>query len=131
MDKLRKTFGDRFIGIGLHQYNSGDAMFIAKNAYANVKFSGAPSCRMNRNDEIDPYYGVGTDICDDFRAEMAIPALTEVTVSGMWNEEKTEVEAKATVSPLFDSSFKLEFVLVGDGLTGTGSAWTQSNYYYQ
>ena len=131
MDKLRKTFGDRFIGIGLHQYNSGDAMFIAKNAYANVKFNGAPSCRMNRNDEIDPYYGVGTDICDDFRAEMAIPALVAVTVSGMWNEEKTEVEAKATVSPLFDSSFKLEFVLVGDGLTGTGSAWTQSNYYYQ
>ena len=131
MDKLRDTFGDRFVGIGLHQYNSSDAMFIAKNAYASLSFSGAPSCRMNRNDEIDPYYGVGADICDDFRTEMAIPALAGVTVSGMWNEEKTEVEAKATVSPLFDSSFSLEFVLVGDGLTGTGSAWTQSNYYYQ
>ena len=26
MEKLRQTFGDRFIGIGIHQYNSTDAM---------------------------------------------------------------------------------------------------------
>ena len=32
---------------------------------------------------------------------------------------------------LDNSEYTLEFVVIGDGLTGTGTAWNQSNYYYQ
>ena len=132
MDNLRKAYGDRFVGIGLHQYNSGDAMYIAKNAYASVSFNGAPSCRINRGAEIDPYYGSSESILDDFAAEMAIPALAKVNVSGTADADLTTVEAKAEVEALLDNSkFTLEFVVIGDGLTGTSSAWNQSNYYYQ
>ena len=132
MDNLRKAYGDRFVGIGLHQYNSGDAMYIAKNAYASVSFNGAPSCRINRGAEIDPYYGSSESILDDFAAEMAIPALAKVNVSGTADADLTTVEAKAEVEALLDNSkFTLEFVVIGDGLTGTTSTWNQSNYYYQ
>lgn len=132
MDNLRNAYGDRFIGIGLHQYNSSDAMYIAPSAYAKFSFSGAPSCRINRGDEIDPYYGSANSILDDFAAEMAIPASAKVNVSGTIDEQLTKVNAKAQVEALFDNSeYTLEFVVIGDGLTGTGSGWNQSNYYYQ
>ena len=129
MEKLRNTFGDRFVGVGLHQYNSSDAMYIAD--YASVGFSGAPSCRIDRGEEIDPYYGTNEDICEDFSAELTVPAFGTVAVSGEFDEEFTKVNAKADVKPLFDGTYSLEFVLVADGLKGAGSAWNQANYYYQ
>ena len=132
MENLRNTYGDRFIGIGLHQYNTSDAMYINSNAYAKLSFSGAPSCRMDRGDEIDPYYGSGSDIRDDFAAQMTLPALAKVSVSGVVDTLLTKVEAKAHVEALLnDSKYTLEFVVVGDSLKGTGTAWNQSNYYYQ
>ena len=132
MENLRNTYGDRFVGIGLHQYNSSDAMSIAKSAYASLSFSGAPSCRINRGDEIDPYYGSVSDIREDFAAAMAVPALAKINVSGTIDEELKKVNAKAQVEALLDNSeYTLEFVVIGDGLKGTGSAWNQSNYYTQ
>ena len=132
MEKLRQNYGDRFIGIGLHQYNSSDAMYINSNAYAKLSFGGAPSCRMDRGDEIDPYYGSSYDICNDFADEMTVPALAKVTVSGVVDTLLTKVQAKAEIKALLDDSkFTLEFVVVGDSLKGTGSAWNQANYYSQ
>ncbi|MCR5365742.1 MAG: hypothetical protein K6E67_06315 [Prevotella sp.] len=131
MGKLRTTFGDRFIGIALHQYSqqSSDAMYIAKNSYASVTFGGAPSCRLDRGEVIDPYYGSANDICDDFAAEMAIPAMAAIDVRGYYNEEFTQVEAIANITSLFDEKYHLEFVLVADGLKGSGAGWNQANYY--
>ena len=133
MGKMRSTFGDRFIGIAIHQYSgqSSDAMYIAKNAYAPVSFGGAPSCRLDRGEVIDPYYGSSNDVCDDFRAEMAIPAMCGIGVSGYYNEEFTQVDATATVESLLDDKYTLEFVLIADGLTGSGTGWNQTNYYSQ
>lgn len=131
MAKMREAFGDRFAGVALHQYSgqSSDAMNIATNKYAKLSFSGAPSARINRGAEVDPYYGSYNDILEDMNEELAIPALAEVQVSGNFNEDKTKVDAKANLRPLFDGTYKLEFVLVADGLTGTGSGWNQTNYY--
>lgn len=133
MGKLRTTFGDRFIGIALHQYSqqSYDAMYIAKNSYAPVGLTGAPSCRLDRGEVIDPYYGSAYDICDDFNAEMAIPAMADIDVRGYYNEEFTQVEATANITSLFDEKYHLEFVLTADGLQGTGTGWNQANYYAQ
>ena len=128
MEKLRQTFGDRFVGIGIHQYNNTDAMYIADYPYLN--FGGAPSCRINRGDVIDPYFGSSEDICNDFREEMHEPAMVAVDVQGFMNEALTEVDATAYIEPLFDTDeYKLELALVADGLSGTTSAWWQSNYY--
>ena len=129
MEKLRQTFGDRFIGIGIHQYNSTDAMYLSY--YAPIAFTGAPSCCINRGEIIDPYYGSNYDICEDFNAELQVPGLGEVEVSGMFDEEFTKVNATAKAKPLFDGTYSLELSLVADGLTGTGSAWNQANYYAQ
>ena len=128
MEKLRNTFGDRFIGIGIHQYNNSDAMFIAN--YPDLNWQGAPSCRIDRGDIIDPYFGSSEDICEDFLAEMNQPAFVEVDVCGTMDEAMTEVAATAYVKSFSDTDdYTLELALVADGLSGTTSAWWQSNYY--
>ena len=128
MEKLRQTFGDRFIGIGIHQYNSNDAMYIAN--YANLGFTSAPSCSINRGETMDPYTGLSGDICNDVRKEMALPASAEVSVAGVINEAETEVNAKATITSLTDlTGHSVAFVLVADGLSGSTTAWVQTNYY--
>ena len=133
MAKMRKTFGDRFVGVALHQYSgqSSDAMNIASNKYAQLSFSGAPSARINRGGEVDPYYGSNYDVLQDMEAVLAIPAMADVQVSGSFSEDKTKVVANANLRPLFDGTYKLEFVLIADGLTGTGTGWNQRNYYAQ
>lgn len=131
MEKMRSNFGDRFIGIAIHQYSNQnqDAMYIAPALYAKHGLTGAPSCRLDRGAEADPYYGYNYDILADFQEEMAIPALAEVSVKGILNEAKTQVEAKAKTTALFDGTYKMEFVLLADSLTGTGAGWNQYNYY--
>ena len=133
MAKMREAYGDRFAGVAIHQYSnqSADAMFIARNSYAKHGLTGAPSARINRGEEVDPYYGSDYDILLDVAAELAIPAMADVQVSGNFNEDKTKVDAKASLRPLFDENYKLEFVLIADGLTGTGTGWNQTNYYAQ
>lgn len=131
MEKMRHTFGDRFVGIALHQYSnaSGDAMNIAKTAYAKHSMNGAPSCTMDRKFITDPYYGEGYDIIDDFRLEMDIPAMADISLQANWNADSTKVDATATVEALFDSDYNIEFVLLADSVEGTGTGWNQSNYY--
>lgn len=130
MEKMRQTFGARFVGIGIHQYNTGDPMYLGTNNYAQVGFTGAPSCKLDRHATLDPYYGSADDICDDFRAEMAVPALAKVALSAVWNSDKTKVDAEATVTALYeDANYSVELVLIADDVKGTGTSWRQQNYY--
>ena len=80
----------------------------------------------------DPYYGNGGDICDDFAAVQSLPTLVDVNVEANWNEDQSKVDAKATVQSLVDdTSFNIEYVLIGDGITGTATGFRQANYYPQ
>ena len=132
MENLRNTFGDLFVGIAIHQYNSSDAMYIDTDSYAPIGLSSAPSCTFERSYITDPYYGGGEDVRDDFRTVQAEQALAGVTVKGMWNEDQTEVTATALVeTPIDGVNYDVEFVLVADSLSGTGAGWIQGNNYAQ
>jgi len=134
MENLRAKYGDSFVGIALHQYssNSRDAMAIATNNYKKLNFSGAPSCMIERGDEMDPYYGSANDIRADFAEALNKVAPVGVEVSGMWSKDKKSVTGYANVEALSDGhTYDIEYVLVADGLKGSSSAWKQSNYYYQ
>ena len=130
MEKLRNTFGDRFIGIAMHQYNSTDPMYLTN--YKNLGLNAAPSCLINRSINTDPYYGTGNDIRDDFKAEMEKGAMASVQVTGKYDDAKKCVNATATVTAMDNlSDLKLAFVLIADSLTGTSNSWKQQNYYTQ
>ena len=131
MAKMQEQFGDRFVGIALHQYSnqSRDAMYIAKTKYAPLSFGGAPSARIDRGAEVDPYYGSGSDVRTDFAAEMAIPAMAKVEASGLIDEDITKVKASVDITPLFDGKYSVEFVVIGNEITGTANSFKQANYY--
>ena len=130
MDKLHERYGERFVGIGIHQYNSSDPMYPTR--YKNLGFDGAPECKIDRSYLTDPYYGKGNDICEDFEKEMELPAYLSVTLSATFNDDRTAVDITATVKCESDfNGGSIGFVLTADSLTGTERAWKQANYYYQ
>lgn len=124
MEYLNDTYGDRFIGIGIHQYNTGDPMY--NNVYARLGFTGAPSCIVNRDGKtIDPYIGGINAVVEAMKGDPTVG----VSVKGAWNESETQVNAVATVeSAISASNYSIVFVLLGDSLTGTTTSWKQSNY---
>jgi hypothetical protein len=132
MEKLATNFPDKFIGVGLHRFNESDAMYLSD--YAQLGFSGAPQCFIDRKVNADPYYGntlKDTDVITTFKEFNDIPPRVGVDVNAEWNADSTEVTATATIEYLGNSGkFAVDYVLVADGLSGTGKSWLQSNYFY-
>lgn len=131
MANLREAYGDKFVGIGLHWYNSSDPMYINKTEYKSLSFEGAPSCRVDRGAEIDPYFGNGNSIFEDFEEALNQYAPAAVSLTGAWNTSaKDSVTLTASVDALEAGNYGIEFVLVADSLTYNATTWKQSNYYY-
>ena len=130
MENMKKKFGDKFIGIALHQYNGDDAMYLAPENYAQLPFTGAPSCMVDRvgDPDIDPYNQAPSAV----QFMLTQPTKVEIDVEASWASatDYQNVKAKASVtSPIEGSSFDIEYVLVADGLSGNTSSWAQANYY--
>lgn len=129
MAKMAKTFGEKFAGVALHNYNQTDPMSI--NYDNSLTFEGAPNCRLNRGPGMDPYYGTGEDIADDFRKELSTLPYVGITLTGVYDQATEKVTAEATIEPLVSGNFKLAYVLTADGLTGDEAVWKQANNYAQ
>lgn len=132
MEDIKATHSDVCVPIAVHQYNSTDPMYIAATGYASLPIEGAPSSVIDRKLTVDPYYGTGSngfDIYKDIEAAYGNASIA-VEVSGLYNEDKTQVEATANLEFLGDlSTYRIEFVLTADSLAGTASSWKQQNYY--
>lgn len=123
MHKMRDLYGDQFIGIAMHQYNSGDPMYY--NSYS-LNFQGAPSCMVNRSSgDLDPY----NDLPKAFKASLTEMPLVDVSVEGAFSEDTAYVYAKASVESLVWGDYDIAYMLVADNLSGTTSKWKQSNYF--
>lgn len=135
MELANSHFGDRFIGIAAHGYSgaTSDAMTMVSGTYAKIFSGSAPACQLNRSmGEIDPKYGASGSMLYDIQDEIDnVAAQADVTVSGEYGEDNKTVVAHAQVEALIDGDFTVAFVVTADGLSGTGSGWTQSNYYSQ
>lgn len=132
MKKLREAYPDNFIGIGVHGYNSTDPMYLnPSSAYPRIFSGSAPSCMINRaTGEIDPYYGTGLDILNDFDDQLRITAKVGVEVTGEFNDGNTEVMASATIHPLVDGKgYHIEYVVIADGVESTAASFKQANSY--
>lgn len=130
METMKERYGDRFIGVAIHQYNADDPMYCAD--YARLGFIGAPNCRIDRNTpDTDPYKGSGyyPNILGDFEHANALLPDVEVSVDGTLSDDGLSVSATASVEFLGDAEgYTLGYVLTADGLTGKGP-WLQTNYY--
>ena len=134
MANLRAEFGDRFIGLAFHAYNNSDPMY--PNYYISASklgIEGAPSCVMDRKEVLDPYYGTQKNeryVLQDFEDYNSVPAEVDIDLKAEW-ADNDNVQIDAKIESLEDNKYEVVYVLTADSLTGTSTAWRQSNYYYQ
>lgn len=123
MHNMHNLYGDQFIGIALHQFNSSDPMY---NYSYDLGFTGAPQCMVNRSSGILAPYEQMPEVLKKSLNEIA---LAEVTVAGTFADEDTKVNATATVNSLVAGDYDIAFMLTADGLTGKTNSWKQHNYF--
>lgn len=129
MEYTKEHYSDKAGVIAIHQYNNTDPMYVTN--YHTPEYQGAPSCRIDRfPEELNPYaenMGQYFQVLDQLIPEV------DVTVDASFSDATlTKINASAVTEFLTDlDGSELVFVLTADGLTGTTSAWKQSNYLYQ
>lgn len=130
LEYMRENYPD-FVVAAFH---NDDPMAIT-DAYPS-QINGFPSAVLNRNTLVDPYYGTQTystelPIVGDILALNAVPTVWSVKVDHTWVSDD-ELVAKAEVANLAgfeNKTYNIVYLLVADGLSGTGRNWFQSNYY--
>lgn len=126
MEKMRELYGDQFIGIAWHFFDSSDPMYFVNYSVPGLQYGAAPQAVVNRSSSaMDPYFDavsiVATTLDD-------LPVV-DVKVTGTFAEEDTKVNAKASVESLVSGDYNIVYALVADGLTGTTNKWKQKNAY--
>ena len=128
MEKVHEQYGDQVVQIAAH---SGDIMEIsAYSSIINKYCDGYPGSITDRQFDADPSFsGLQNALNKSFKrvAQGSIDLFAE------WdNTAKTKVAFNTTTKFSYNDDngqYGIAFVLVEDGLTGTGSNWTQANYY--
>ena len=128
MEKVHETYGDQVIQIAAH---NGDPMAItAYNPIINTYAGGFPSSITDRQFEADPSFSSLKSVLTTAFKRVA-PA--SIDLSAEWDSEaQKKVVFKTTTHFSYsddNGQYGIAYVLVEDGLKGTGSNWAQSNYY--
>lgn len=135
MKAMKRLHPQQFIGLA---YHNKDSMQVMNGEDFPVVIEGYPNATIERGTVLDPYFGTdktGTRpfyFETEWQAVAAQPALVDVAVTAKLTADGKRVEAQASVTsprPESQANYHLEFVLVGNGLKGTGSGWDQENDY--
>lgn len=139
LEEMQRLYPEDFIGIS---YHNGDPMEVIPssqypwNSQVLGTFPGYPAASIDRLYETDAFCGFGTygtfGIDQAWLAVADVEAPVEVEVESEWADGGETLQATAhIISPVDkdDCPYEVGFILVADGLTGTGSSWDQSNYY--
>lgn len=132
MEAVKNNQSDKALVIAWHKYNSNDPMYAAN--YAKINFSGAPQCTVDRKTFPDPYYGESEESILECvnKYNRSVPTVDIKVEANFETEENKNVVVKANTEFLTNvEGYTVAFVLTADSLSGTTSAWKQSNYYYQ
>ena len=130
---LNKQFGNDIITIAIHGGGDNEPMILPE--YRSTYWS-YPGCQINRGEYFDPYYGAGNTVFGikkEVEAAQRDYALGSIDMTAEWTDDsKTAINIKTTttfVEDVAESPYQIGYVLLEDGVTGTGDAWAQSNYY--
>lgn len=128
MEKVYDAYGDQVVQIAAHY---SDPMAINEyQSVINAFTSGFPNSITDRQFEADPSFsGLKSALALSFNR--VAPAV--IGLSAEWDSAaKSKVVFNTTTRFSYDDNngqYAIAYVLVEDGMTGTGSNWAQSNYY--
>ena len=132
LEKLAEFYPDEYV---LVSYHNGDDMEIMDYSLFPSPVSGFPDAWMDRDVELDAYYGLvygakEFGIADDLAARNKDFGQADINLATTLNDDQTAVTIDADVTfpyDLTDGNYAVEYILVADGLTD--ESWGQSNYY--
>ncbi|MCC8072264.1 MAG: hypothetical protein LIO90_10755 [Bacteroidales bacterium] len=132
LEKMAEFYPDDFIAIAYHV----DDPMVMKNGLPYTP-GGYPLAKMDRVEWMDPYFGNNQEEVDfgiestwlsycNKGADMDLEVDAEWTAEGYIHITSTVTWA---ITPEADKNYRINYVLVADGLTGTELGWYQKNYY--
>jgi hypothetical protein len=126
MEKTHETFGDKVVLIAAH---NSDPMEITDYNPIMSRVSGFPSSFINR--VIDAYPSAST-LNYYLNAILESITIADIQASAMWtSDDKTEISIDTKTKFVYsddNGQFGIAYVLIEDGMSGTGSNWAQANY---
>ena len=128
MEKVHDAYGDQVVQIAAH---NGDPMAISEyQSVINAYTSGFPNSITDRQYEADPSF---SSLKEALNMSFDRMALASIGLSAEWeSNEKKKVVFNTTTRFGYseeNGQYGIAYVLVEDGLKGTGSDWAQANYY--
>lgn len=123
--EMEKAYPDNFIGIAVH---SQDVMAISTYQDLMNMFDGLPSCAVNRMESItSPTFALVEHAYKSMSApaQVGVEVEAEIATSGI-------IDVTAATTFGFDekeANYRLCYVLIENGVTGTGTDYAQSNAY--
>ena len=132
LEKLAELYPDDYV---LVSYHNGDELEIMADDNFPSYVAGYPDGWMDRDVEVDAYYGIvygekDFGIADDLAARNKLFGQADIDFSSALSADASSVSIDAEVTfpyDLADGNFVLEYILTADGLTDP--SWSQSNYY--
>ncbi len=132
MEWLNEDFGDNVV---LAAYHDGDPM-QAEAFPLDPSNIGYPGATLNRGLVGDPYYGKDEDgfgMRKDVVKSMSEIMPADIQVSATWaDQDMTKISVKST-STFFEeksnAGYKVGYLLLNNGVTGSGQGWLQHNYF--
>ena len=123
---VHETYGDKVVLIAAHY---SDPMAITDYNPIVNQASGFPSSFVNRSLDLYPHPQYFEYYLPQVM-EMTVPGSIELTANWTSSAQTAIQLNTATTFRYSDNSaqYGIAFVLVEDGLTGTGSSWNQANY---
>jgi hypothetical protein len=131
LEKMNALYPDDFVALS---YHNNDPMEVTTSFPSDVQ--GFPDAWLDRALPTDAYCGNGAYYKWGFettwlnRCQLAAPA--DIDVEASWAEDENAINVTSTTTFSKDddkSPYIVGYALVADGLTGTGSGWSQANYY--
>jgi hypothetical protein len=124
MDRFEEDFDGFWIGIAVH---NADPMTVATyDAGIGAMVSGYPSAVVDRGTSVDP-----SNMYNQFYARLQTAPTAFISTTQTYNAATRELTVTVTANFQANASnaYKLACVLTEDGVTGSGSGWSQSNAF--
>ena len=126
-DMIEAEFDDKVIAIAYHNdYAMGMDPFWESDLYRKV--TGYPTAKLNRKTDFPTWPSNARYTLSNF--DVIAPAA--ISVKAKWTDESKTgiaISTQTKFTAAETSPFAIGYVLLADGLTGTGGDWVQSNGY--
>ena len=126
-DMIEAEFHDQVIAIAYHDDNAmGFNSFWNSQLYANV--TGFPTAKLNRKTSFNTIPSYAKNQLTNYN----VIAPATISIKAKWTDESKTgiaISTQTKFTAAESRAYAIGYVLLADGLTGTGSEWYQQNSY--